>query len=126
MLTVSQVATVAFGDGDPPICPQCASDRHGALCVAKVEAGLSDALQRVSEYELGEWESEEAWAHAESVAQERGVETQEVYDEQLDGEEYHYQCDGCGRFWTGGGATWVEREDEAVRAPQPGDQRWLW
>src|SRR4051812_13907611 len=111
MLTFAAIKTTAYTDDWCDFyCEQCAAEKWGTLFIAKLEARMIDGgdhnangVSSVSDYGMGEIESNEQWSRAESLAEddEDGRSIDEIC-ESLDGEPT-VQCSGsCGRWYTGG------------------------
>lgn len=139
MLTFAQVATVAFTDEDQDYyCPPCAAERFGSLQIAKLEAGFLDGAhigaRKVSDYEMGEAESGEAWAQAEAMHENEdgdegeGRSVDEIYED-LERSPVVFCSGSCGRCYTGGAEPWQKpnpvdgSKPEYVRSTD--DDRWL-
>lgn len=135
MLTFAQVATVAFTDDSCEFfCPPCAAEKFGSLQIAKVEAGFLNGehigVRKVSDYEMGEAESQEAWSYAEAMHENEGEDRSvDEIAESLEDEPIIHCSGSCGRCYTGGAEPWQKpnpvdgSKPEYVRSTD--DDRWL-
>ncbi len=110
MLTAAQCRTVAFLTDGGVICTDCARSSYGEHTIDRLveglDAGLGDELRPLIEYELSEWQGEQAWNSATLHESEDGTFLEsddglEFFESYGEAEEALYElygriyCDDC-------------------------------